>query len=297
MKSFGFFCLTIFLLLNTFTGCSKKNSQIQTQNQTQNLHLLAATPPTRIISLAPASTEILCSLGAIDQIVGRSQFCDFPPQTQNIPVVGGFDGKTLNAETILSFNPDFVYLTKNMHDFLIPVLSSNNISWYLSDSNSIGQIAQEIKLIGQITGHQEKGESISSSILGSFQTFKQNSPEKPVSVYWEIWNPPYMSVGQLSFIDEIITLAGGTNIFHNIEQNYPVVSDESIIFAAPQVIILPKSNATTAQIVKNRPGWQNIPAVQQDNIFIVDADLISRPGPRCIEAVQLISGLLNEKNN
>ena len=121
--------LISFILL-MFCSCQKKTETLK------NTDFI----PQSIISLSPASTEILFAVGAQNQIAAVSDLSDYPPETKSLPKVGGFDGKTLSLETILSFKPDFVYLTDGMHNFLIEQLEQNNIKYYISSSSSINDI-------------------------------------------------------------------------------------------------------------------------------------------------------------
>ena len=113
-----------------------------------------------------------------------------------------------------------------------------------------------------------------------------------MTVYWEVWTPPYMTAGKNSFINEIITLAGGINIFSDLEQPYPVISEEAILIRNPQVIIIPNSTVGGTSAVTNRKNWQNISAVKNNKIYSVDANIISRPGPRLAQAIELISNCI-----
>ena len=288
-----FFTITVLFSL-CFSSCKKTPAKNLYQSK------LPETVPQRIISLSPANTEILCALGAMDKIVARSEFCDYPPEVLKIPVAGSFDGKTVSFETLLSYNPDFVYITAHMHDNFIPLLSSKNIPYYVSTSNSVEEIAQEIVTIAGVLNQPELGKSLNDSILEIKQNClainaskkEQNKPFP--KVYWEIWNPPYMSIGSLSFINEIVTLAGGINIFADVEQTYPIVSDEAIIAANPDIIVLPNHTTTTIDSIINRPQWSSINAVQNKKIYELNADIISRPGPRCVEAIKVLQELFNE---
>ena len=247
---------------------------------------LPATVPERIVSLSPAATEILCAVGAENQLIARTDYCDYPPEVRKIPSVGGFDAKTLSLEKILSFRPDFVYMTKGMHDHLVSPLRKYGIYTYVSDAESISGIYKEITDIGAITGHPEKAGDICADMRKTFSSIKTAlDSEKSVSVYWEVWNSPYMSVGGISFLNEVIETAGGKNIFTDIKQTYPLVNEESIIMRNPDVIVITKTGSITAETVKKRNGWQEMSAVKNDRIITMDADIASRPGPRIVQAV------------
>ena len=267
-----------------FTNCTKKDAQNPNAKAKQSI-------PQRIVSLSPASTEILFAVGAENQIVAVSDFSDYPPQAQNLPKVGGFDGKTLSLEKILSFNPDFVYLTNVMHNHLIPHFESLNIDYYLSDANSFEQVKNEILQIAKITGHTSTGENIVKEIDSSITKINsQNQLLQKPTVYWEVWNSPFMSAGNSSFINDLINTAGGINIFQEIAQAYPTVSEETIVAKNPQIIIIPQNSGITVDSVKNRKGWSQIDAVKNDKIFVVD-DLLTRSGARIGESAEYLANL------
>lgn len=268
-----------------FTNCTKKDAQNPNVKAKQSI-------PQRIVSLSPASTEILFAVGAENQIVAVSDFSDYPPQAQNLPKVGGFDGKTLSLEKILSFNPDFVYLTNVMHNHLIPHFESLNIDYYLSDANSFEQVKNEILQIAKITGHPSNGENLVKEIDSAINKINsQNQLLQKPTVYWEVWNSPFMSVGNSSFINDLINTAGGINIFQEIAQAYPTVSEETIVAKNPQIIIIPQNSGITVESVKNRKGWSQIDAVKNDKIFIVDDNLLTRSGARIGESAEYLANL------
>ena len=280
---FLLFCLIV-------SSCSKSDYLF---NKTSNKHTQENHIPQRIISLSPSATEILFAIGAQNQIAARSDFCDFPENAKNIPSVGGFDGKTLSIEKILSFSPDFVYLTNGMHNYLIPFLQKHNIAYYISVADSIQTVLQEITEIGKITEHQLQAQKLCNQIKQDLQKIAEQNKSKPkVTVYWEVWTPPYMSAGKNSFINEIITYAGGINIFSDIEQPYPVVSEEAILMRNPQIIIIPNSTVGGTAAITSRKNWQNISAVKNNKIYSVDTNIISRPGPRISQAIELISNCI-----
>ena len=113
-------------------------------------------------------------------------------------------------------------------------------------------------------------------------------------VYWEVWNTPYMSAGAGSFINDVIVKAGGENIFADLPDAYPMVSEESIIVRAPAIILIPASSGVEASSVSLRNGWSEIPAVKNAKVFVVDDNVYTRPGPRVADVVLNLSELLNK---
>lgn len=255
--------------------------------------------PKSIVALSPSAAEILFTIGAGDQVSAVSEFTDFPEEAKAKPVVGGFDGKTLSLETIMSFRPDLVYLTEGMHNFLIATLEANGIAYYVSKGDSIASVEKEILEVGKITGHEKEAAKVvdgmetklKKAVTSAHKGGAANS-DSPVNVYWEVWNAPYMSAGASSFINDVIKAAGGENIFSDLPDTYPMVSEESIISRQPAVILIPASTGMAADAVGLRNGWADIPAVKGDRVFVVDDNVYTRPGPRVADVVLELSELL-----
>lgn len=250
--------------------------------------------PERIVSLSPAATEILFAVGAGDKVVAVDEFSDYPAEAKDLPKVGGFDGKTLSIEKILSFEPDFVYLTKGMHDFLIEQLDKYGIQYYISTGASVDDVRREITEVGTITGNAPKAkkviDSIDSAVKEANKKIEKNA-DGDITVYYEVWNSPFMSVGGNTFISDVITKAGGKNIFAELS-NWPTVSEEAIIAENPDVILIPASSGVTVEAVADRAGWSDVSAVKNNKVFIVDDNLYSRPSPRIGETIKQLSDLL-----
>ena len=255
--------------------------------------------PKSIVALSPSAAEILFTIGAGDQVSAVSEFTDFPEAAKAKPVVGGFDGKTLSLETIMSFKPDLVYLTEGMHNFLIATLEANGIAYYVSKGDSIASVEQEILEVGKITGHEKEAAKVVDGMERKLKKAAEASAHKSgaksgaaVKVYWEVWNAPYMSAGASSFINDVIKAAGGENIFSDLPDAYPMVSEESIISRQPSVILIPASTGMAAEAVGLRNGWADIPAVKGSRVFVVDDNVYTRPGPRVADVVLELSELL-----
>ena len=248
--------------------------------------------PKSIVALSPSAAEILFAVGAGDQVSAVSEYTDYPAEAKAKPVVGGFDGKTLSIETIMSFKPDLVYLTEGMHNFLIATLESNGIAYYISKGESIASVEQEILDVGKITGHDREAKKVVDDMEKKLKKAAKKSGA-PVKVYYEVWNAPYMSVGTSSFINDVIVKAGGENIFADLTDAYPMVSEESIISREPAVIIIPASSGLEPSAVGLRNGWSDIPAVKNGKVFVVDDNVYTRPGPRIADVVVELSERLS----
>lgn len=255
-------------------GCSKKNEKKSSDTQISK----------RIVTLSPSSTEILFDIGAGNQVVAVSEFSNYPEQASKLPKVGGFDGKTLSIESIISYKPDLVYITDGMHNFLISQLEEYGINYYLSTANSIEGIKKEILEVGELIGHSKEAEKVVGEMTEKIKKNRLNAVEE-IPVFYEVWNVPYMTAGSKSFLTEVLEINNYKNIFSDVDEAYPVVSEESIIARNPQIIFITKSSGVTIESVLSRKGWTDISAVRNKKIIMVDDDIMSRPVPRVIDAV------------
>lgn len=257
----------------------------------------------RIVSLVPSVTETLFALQAQDMIVARTDFCNWPPEIQTVPSVGGFDGKTISLERIVAFQPDLVCIADVMHNHLIQPLEALGIKVFLSTAQKLDQIYEEIVQLGELTGHQKEAHSLVTQIesqlaeaqqlVAKAQSSQQNLGTR---VYWEVAAAPYFSPGKDSFITDLLVSMGLENIFGTVAQAYPQVNEEGIIAGQPDCIFFPDYNfqgEAGVRAIASRAGWQKLPAVVHGRIFPVDSDLFSRPGPRvgtmALELARLIT--------
>ncbi len=275
------YIIILFLCFTHFLSCTNADDVINGDTQK------------RVVSLSPSATEILFAIDSGHTVVARTDFCNYPEEALQIPSLGGFDGKSFSLESIMAKKPDFVYATKGMHDHLIKPLESYGITVFLSHATSLTDIYEEITMVANLMGKEERAALVVAQMKENIAIIHKAVEEKSSrSVYWEVWSSPYMSVGSTSYINDLIHQAGGKNIFLDVHQDYPVVSEESILRRNPQVILLPGDTTITKENVLNRIGWENIEAVKNGDIFFITPDIVSRPGPRADIAVHLIATTL-----
>lgn len=255
--------------------------------------------PQRIVSLAPSNTEILFAVGAGDQVVGVTEYCNYPPEAQEgREIVGGFSAKSLSVEKILSLQPDVVFSAGAIHQPVIEALEQAGVTVVAFDAQSFDEVYQNILTAGRVTGHAAEAEKVVAEMkdrLAKVQAVVRQIPEQErPKVFYEIWDEPLMTAGPNTFIGQMIELAGGINVFADVEEQYPQISPEAVVERDPDVILGPDSHAEglTAEKIAARPGWGDIKAVREGRILIVNGDIVSRPGPRVVEAVEAIARLL-----
>ena len=255
-------------------------------------------PPARIVSLAPSITESLYAIGAGDLLVGRTEFCDYPEEASALPTIGGFSSSSISVEAITDLEPDLVIGGSTYQADLIDALESAGIQVIILEPNSLEEIMDSLQTLGDITGHSAEASSLldemQTRIDAVTQVVETIPEEERVSVFYEVWNDPYMTTTNQTFIGELINMAGGVNIFADLGEDYPSISSEEVIEKDPQVILGPSNHGDqlTSEIIAEREGWSDLSAVQNGRIYIIDGNIVSRAGPRVVDALEAIAQAL-----
>ena len=292
MKKF----VSVFLILCVFSIFSVgADSSIQVRDVLGREIILGA-PAVRVVSLVPAFTEIIFAIGAGDNIVGVTEYCNYPDEANRIEKVGGFSGATISIEKIISLKPDIVFVSADMHFRIIELLNQSGIVSFALEPKNLEDIFMSIQTIGLLTGHENgAAETISFMREKLDRAASLSAGKERVSVFWEIWNDPLMTAGSNTFISEAIKLAGGRNIFDDVMSSWPEVSVEQVIIRNPEWIMSDDIYGMniTQESLSRRPGWRNINAVRNNRIGIVNADMIMRPGPRLADAILHIAQMFH----
>lgn len=243
----------------------------------------------RIISLVPSQTELLFALGLGTQLVGVSDYCNYPPEALEKPKIGGLE---LNIERIMSLRPSILVDINNMHkkyEMLFGQLGLNYVNFNLTRLEQLPQVALEL---AEILSAQEKGVEFATSWNKQIENLELEAPANQVKVYFEIWDTPMQAAGSNSYIGEMLSKAGGSNIFSDTI-DFPVVNSEAIINGDPDVIFvaypLPK-----LETIKNRAGWQSMKAIKKNQIYALDQDLFIRPGPRNLAGLKQLNSIFRQ---
>lgn len=254
--------------------------------------------PRRIVSLLPADTEILFAVGAGDQVVGVTEFCDWPPEARSRDKVGGIAGKSISLERLLVLQPDLVLTGGDFHREVIEALEKRGIPVFAVDPRSFRQIGEALETVGRLTGHAAEARRRVAAMRAQQQRVAALAAGVPAAerprVFWEVWDNPLMTVGAGVFLSEAIRLAGGIVLFDDLQADYPVVSAEEVVARDPQVILSTRDHAEalTPPRLAARPGWSGVQAVRDGRIHLLDSDIVSRPGPRAVNALGLIARAL-----
>ena len=244
--------------------------------------------PSRIISLAPSITEILFALGLDREIVGVTEFCDYPPRARQKPSIGGFMNPSL--ERIVSLEPDLVIVAKEFYrPGFIRELERLDLPVYVSDPSVVESVFSALHQLGGVVGRVSEAETLAHRIRSQMEKIRGVLSDYPRRrVLYVLWHDPLMSVGPGSFVHELIEQAGGQNIVVGNGMAYSRLAMETVIARDPEVIIFPDElgeSEIRAQKETWRLRWGMLSAVRQERFYVVDADLVHRPGPRLAQGL------------
>ncbi len=248
----------------------------------------------RIISLSPATTEILFAIGAGPMVVGVSDYCNFPPEATQRPRVGAV--MTLNLEKTLSLKPDLFLTTDGNPRFYERLDRLSKAQIVQLSSVTLPSVTRNIRDLGRVTGRVAQADALADRIdrgLRAAQAKAQARKGKP-RVFYMVWGEPLITAGAGSYLDDLIRTAGGVNAVRDLPTGnpYPPYSWEALVAADPDVILAPRHLKPTLDRLKRiQPGMK---AVKHGRLVMLDDDLVSRPGPRVLEALEQVSEAIRD---
>ena len=302
-RSFSLRTLTLWwiCLIALFVGCSRETSaprNVQSRAVTDDLGRQIQLPGqvTRAISLAPSITESIFAAGAGDRLVGVTTYCNYPPETASIEKIG--DTLNPNIEKIIALKPDIVFVsTASQLESFTKTLDEQGVSVFVSDPKSLDNVFRSIIGLGELFGTRENAEEAVRKLDGRRQMATHASSyvepraerEQPTRVFVQISREPLFTIGKDSFLTDVLKLAYGESVTRDVPTAYPMLSKETALALNPDAIILSDSedNQTPNDVFKNSP------AVKNGRVYKINADIISRPGPRLVDAIEQIAGFLH----
>ena len=288
------------ILLTLFMACTEQVEEPFPAEITDQLgrSITAGESPQRIISLAPSHTEILFALGLGDRLVGVTDYCNYPPEAETKKSIGGFS--TPNIEEIVALSPDLIMATSMHETEIIPQLESHGLTVVAFSPKTINDVIAAITLAGQVTGAEEAADELLSDMQKRIKavtnkTSGLSESEKP-RVLYAVWHDPLMTAGSGTLHDDLMRLAGGTNIAHDLTE-YATINLEVVITADPEVMIAGVGMGTgedlPLQFVKTEPRLKDTSARQYNRVYGIDTDIVGRPGPRIVEALERFAGFIH----
>jgi iron complex transport system substrate-binding protein len=254
--------------------------------------------PQRIVSLAPSITESLFAIGAGQLVVGVTQFCNFPPAAEALPEVGGVTADTISVEAVVDLTPDLVIAGSGDQAPVVEALAQLGVPAILLDPQSFEEVYAHLALLGYLTGTTGQADAVVAEMRARVDAVTAKVASVPAerrpTVFYEVFDEPLMSAGPETFIGQMIELAGAKNIFGDAAEDYPTVSAEAIVERDPDAIIGPDYHADklTPALIAQRPGWAELTAVKEGRVYLLNADITSRPGPRLAEALEALAAAL-----
>lgn len=254
--------------------------------------------PKKIISLIPSNTEILFSLGKGKNVIGVTDFDNYPVEVKGIDKVGGSNADmTYNIEKIISLQPDLVLAHESSlgisADGLEQLEQAGITVFVVKNAESINDVYDTIEEIGQVTGKKEKSDQVVSDMKEKLKKISDktaNIGTNPL-VWLEISGPPEIyTAGNGTFLNEMISIIHAKNVAEK-EKGWVMYSEESAIKANPDVILTTYGDYVPDldKVVLERKNWTSVNAIKNKRVFDINADTTSRPGPRLVEGVEEIA--------
>ena len=244
----------------------------------------------RAVSLAPSVTEMIFAAGAGDRLAGVTTYCDHPEAAKAIEKIG--DTQTPNIERIIALKPDVVFVsTASQLEAFMRTLEQQNIAVYVTDPKGIDGVAENLRTLGRLFGTNQPSDDLASELQRRAAAVDESVKGKPrPRVFVQISNEPLFTIGKDAFVTELVERAGGQSVTRDVPTAFPKLSKEAASAMSPDVIILSDSEDNR----EPNEVFRNSPAVRNGKVYRIDADIISRPGPRLVDALEQIAGYLHK---
>jgi len=240
-----------------------------------------AAPARRIVSLLPSFTEILFAIGAGDRLVGRTTWCDYPPEARAVPSVG--DGIPPSIEAVAARRPDLVVLYRSGPNVTAAEqLERLGIRAVLFDLNLLEELGPAARRLGVLTGHSRAADSL-ARVVDRFAS--QPPVPSTQSLVFIVWDNPPIVIGAGSYLDRLAALSGARNVFHDVHSPSAQVSIETIAARDPDFVAVLSESAVPPRYA-SRPEWRVVRAVRKGRFLFLPGQLFGRPGPRVAQAIR-----------
>lgn len=254
-------------------------------------------PANRVVSLTPANTEIVFALGAGEKLVGVTTYCDYPEEAKTKEKVGSIT--EVDLEAVVRLSPDLVLAGSLTPKETVDRIAELGYPVVVLDAKSIAEVLENIRKVALLLGKDKEGEELVASLekaVTDITTKVAGIPEaaRP-RVFHVIWHDPLWTAGKNTFIHEFITLAGGQNVAGDLE-GYVTLDLEELVRRNPDIITVVSTHGGENfpyQFITSDSRLQTLGAVQNKKVFVVDGDVVSRPGPRVVEALRIFASIMH----
>ena len=286
-------CVLLALCAGCFSQTETDNTTGKTITDNLGRTVYITDNPQRIVSLAPSVTEILFVLGLEHRIVGVDTNSNYPEAAKTIEKVGDW---IPDEEKIVALNPDLILVSDMTSLNVVTSLEERGLTVVGLAPQTVDGVLQSITLVGSITGTQDAAQKVTDEleqrITAITNITSSNDLYKP-TVYLEYY--PYWTFGPGSFGNDLLVMAGGRNIASDAAAAYVNISSEYIVGRNPEIIIFTVgyTTDTTVEDITGRPGFDTIDAVKNNRIYTIDDDILSRPGPRIVDALEELAQIIH----
>jgi len=260
-------------------------------------------PATRVVTLAPNLTELVYAVGAGAALVGTVSLSDYPAEARAVPRIG--DHRRFDIERLLTLKPDLVLAWHHGNPGReLAQLEGAGLRLYRLEPRRLADVPRALERVGELLGHADEGRRAAARLRGELETLRQRHlGGAPVSVFYQVWQNPLMTLNGRHIVNDVIELCGGRNVFADLPQLVPQLSSESVVAADPQAILaarqLPGDTAGAKRDPDDRllAGWQRYPdlaAVRRRWLYTLPGDAITRQGPRIVDGARAVCGALDE---
>lgn len=290
------------LLATTITGCAPTDATSPapseetaaafpvTVTDDAGREVTIESEPARIVSLAPANTEIVAELGLLDRLVGVTTYCDYPPEVADIEKMGDFVAP--NLESITAAEPDLILATTGVQADVITQLEGTGAVVLAIDPQTFDALYASIDTVGAATGASERAGELVADMRAKLAAVEEAvSAEEPTPCFIEIAQDPLFTAGAGTLLDDLIAAAGGVNIV--TAEGYVAYSLEQLVVDDPAVYLATKGSMSDPADLASRPGFETLSAVKDGRVHVLDDNLVSRPGPRVVDGVVEIAAALH----
>lgn len=284
-------CIAASAALTLQAALSARAAPITVADDTGAAVTLSA-PAQRVISLAPHVTELLYAAGGGAHMVGAVSYSDYPPEAKALPRVG--DNRSLDLERIVALKPDLIVVWRHGNaQRQLDRLRDLHVPLYFSEPHRLDDVATSLTRLGQLLGTSQTAEQAASAYRQTIAQLRaQYANSAPVSVFYQVWDKPLMTLNGDHMVSDVIALCGGRNVFAKLEPLVPTVSTEAVLAANPEAIVTAAPGATKPDTTLPQLGawraWPKMKAVENDNLFAIDGDLINRPAPRIAQGAKAL---------
>ncbi|MFY0990819.1 cobalamin-binding protein [Halomonas sp. C05BenzN] len=247
-----------------------------------------ATPAERIAALSPGATELTWAAGAGEKVVAVVAYSDYPPEAREIQSVGSHT--RIDLETLVSLAPDLVigWVTGNPAEQL-ETLEALGMPVFMIEPRSIDGVATAIERLARLAGSEPAGDLEAARFREGMAVLAERHAEaEPVSVFYQVWDEPLMSINDEHLIGQVVSLCGGVNVFGGLSRLVPRIDDESVLAADPEAIIAGGMGEENRHWLTHWEQYPGLTAVARDNLFFVPPSLIQRPTPRLLEGSRIL---------